>query len=92
MKLYSLCFKLFESFSFSDDETRVKLESPSYNSSDYINANYIDGYCKQKAYIATQGPMKNTIDDFWLLCWEQNVQVIVMVTKLEERGRVSPFL
>ncbi|XP_012554371.2 receptor-type tyrosine-protein phosphatase delta isoform X1 [Hydra vulgaris] len=69
------------------DETRVKLECPSHNSSDYINANYIDGYCKQKAYIATQGPMKNTINDFWLLCWEQNVQVIVMVTKLEERGR-----
>ncbi|XP_065658275.1 receptor-type tyrosine-protein phosphatase delta-like [Hydra vulgaris] len=57
------------------DETCVKLECPSHNSSDYINANYINGYCKQRAYIATQGPMKNTINDFWLLCWEQNVQV-----------------
>ena len=74
---------------FLDDETRVKLEHTGALCSDYINANYIDGYCREKAYIATQGPMKNTLEDFWRLVWEQNVQTIVMMTKLEERGRVS---
>ena len=76
--------------SFADDHTRVQLvELDGYPGSDYINANFIDGYCKEKAYIATQGPTKTTLIDFWRLCWEQNTNCIVMMTKLEERHRVS---
>ena len=71
------------------DTTRVKLDHTGILCSDYINGNFIDGYCKEKAYISTQGPLKATVDDFWRLCWENNVQSIVMMTRLEERGRVS---
>jgi len=56
--------------------------------SDFINANYMDGYRKQNAYIATQGPLPETFGDFWRCVWEQRSSTIVMMTKLEERSRI----
>jgi len=57
--------------------------------SDYINANYCDGYRKHNAYVATQGPLQETFGDFWRMCWEVRTSTIVMMTKLEERTRVK---
>ncbi|XP_052059414.1 receptor-type tyrosine-protein phosphatase kappa-like isoform X1 [Mytilus californianus] len=54
---------------------------------DYINASYIDSYDKERAYIASQGPKKNTLRDFWHMIWQEKVGKIVMVTKLEEERR-----
>lgn len=53
-----------------------------------MNANYIDGYRKQNAYIATQGALPETFGDFWRMIWEQRSATVVMMTKLEERSRV----
>ena len=53
-----------------------------------MNANYIDGYRKQNAYIATQGSLPETFGDFWRMIWEQRSATVVMMTKLEERSRV----
>lgn len=72
------------------DHSRVVLK-PIENipGSDYINANYCDGYNKPDHYIATQGPLPNTVGDFWRMVWEQKSRTIVMMTLLEERGRVK---
>ncbi|CAL8085119.1 unnamed protein product [Calicophoron daubneyi] len=73
------------------DHSRVVLQplSPDDPDSDYINANYLDGYRKQNAYIATQGPLPHTIADFWRMVWEQRSAMIVSMTRLEERARIK---
>ena len=73
------------------DYNRVRL--PILNkddpSSDFINANYIDGYKKPNYYIAAQGPTAGTVNDFWYMLWENKTDVIVMLTNLEEKGKVK---
>ncbi|XP_059396130.1 receptor-type tyrosine-protein phosphatase delta-like isoform X31 [Carassius carassius] len=72
------------------DHSRVLLSAiDGIPGSDYINSNYIDGYRKQNAYIATQGALPETFGDFWRMIWEQRSANIVMMTKLEERSRVK---
>ncbi|XP_058857335.1 receptor-type tyrosine-protein phosphatase delta isoform X17 [Acipenser ruthenus] len=72
------------------DHSRVLLSAiEGIPGSDYVNSNYIDGYRKQNAYIATQGPLPETFGDFWRMIWEQRSANVVMMTKLEERSRVK---
>ncbi|XP_043371469.1 receptor-type tyrosine-protein phosphatase delta isoform X40 [Dermochelys coriacea] len=72
------------------DHSRVLLSAiEGIPGSDYVNANYIDGYRKQNAYIATQGALPETFGDFWRMMWEQRGATVVMMTKLEERSRVK---
>uniref|UniRef100_A0A8C3HI25 protein-tyrosine-phosphatase n=1 Tax=Chrysemys picta bellii TaxID=8478 RepID=A0A8C3HI25_CHRPI len=65
----------------------LKPKNPADSLSTYINANYIRGYGgKEKSFIATQGPMINTVNDFWQMVWQEDSPVIVMITKLKEKN------
>lgn len=69
--------------------TRVVLsEYAGIPGSDYINANFIKGASGSPAYIASQGPLPNTVNDFWRMVVECEVQVIVMACNAEEAGKV----
>ena len=60
------------------DITRVVLKTCP-TGDDYINASYLNGFEKEKAYIASQGPLENTCEDFWRMVWENLTSTIVMV-------------
>ncbi|KAB0346714.1 hypothetical protein FD754_011571, partial [Muntiacus muntjak] len=71
------------------DTSRVKLSVQTHSTDDYINANYLPGYHSKEDFIATQGPLPNTLKDFWRMVWEKNVYAIVMLTKCVEQGRTK---
>ncbi|XP_040910877.1 receptor-type tyrosine-protein phosphatase V-like isoform X2 [Toxotes jaculatrix] len=71
------------------DHCRVRLSAQnSHPHTDYINANFVPGGGSERDFICTQGPLYNTMADFWRMVWEQNVRIIVMVTALKHKDTV----
>ncbi|XP_073514296.1 receptor-type tyrosine-protein phosphatase beta-like isoform X2 [Phyllobates terribilis] len=71
------------------DVSRVVLSSHEDPTEDYINANYIPGYNSPKEFIAAQGPLPRTVNDFWRMIWEKDVKAVIMLTKCVELGKVK---
>ncbi|KAM5138236.1 uncharacterized protein ACMZJ9_016836 [Mantella aurantiaca] len=71
------------------DLSRVILSTDGTSTDDYINANFIPGYRNAKEFIAAQGPLPRTINDFWRMIWEKDVRTIVMLTRCVEIGKVK---
>jgi len=72
------------------DSYRVKLDR---RSSDYINASRVShfdeeiGKQKGKSYISTQGPLPNTVEDFWFMVMQEKSCAILMIAKEIEKER-----
>lgn len=73
------------------DDTRVRIIGADAAGTDYINANHVTATVggQQLWYIASQGPMRNTFEDFWAMVWQQRAKLIAMVTGLQEGGRIK---
>ncbi|XP_063811480.1 tyrosine-protein phosphatase non-receptor type 22 isoform X2 [Pseudophryne corroboree] len=70
------------------DHSRVELSLiTSDEETDFINASFIRGVYYPRAYIATQGPLPNTVVDFWRMIWEYNIGVIAMACMEFEYGK-----
>jgi len=70
------------------DESRVKLQVDS-NKTNYIHANFVDGYKQRNAFINAQGPLDETVEEFWLMIWQQLTLVIAMTTKVLEQRKLK---
>ncbi|XP_041083067.1 tyrosine-protein phosphatase non-receptor type 7-like isoform X2 [Polyodon spathula] len=71
-------------------QTRVCLRKKGHDGDSYINANYIQEYKgTEKRFIATQGPMVNTVSDFWEMVWQEDSPIIIMITKLQEKKELE---
>ncbi|CAK6967161.1 tyrosine-protein phosphatase non-receptor type 2a [Scomber scombrus] len=65
------------------DHSRVKLEN---SENDYINASLVMVEEAQRAYILSQGPLRNTCGHFWLMIWEQCSKAVIMLNRVIEKG------
>ncbi|KAI1404135.1 hypothetical protein F4819DRAFT_494980 [Hypoxylon fuscum] len=71
------------------DHARVRLAGRADSTCDYINASHVQASRSNKRYIASQGPLPATFDDFWSVIWDQDVRVIVMLTAESEGGQLK---
>ncbi|PSN67537.1 hypothetical protein BS50DRAFT_393888 [Corynespora cassiicola Philippines] len=71
------------------EHSRVKLGGVPSGGCDYVNANHVQSSFSNKRYIATQGPLPATFNDFWNVVWQQDVRVIVMLTAEQEGGQLK---
>ncbi|XP_065936957.1 receptor-type tyrosine-protein phosphatase zeta-like isoform X1 [Magallana gigas] len=72
------------------DHNFVKLRADEDDTEGYVNASYIHGFGKEKAYIAAQGPFnQRTLEDFWGIVWQNDCTRIVMLTNLYEGDKMK---
>ncbi|POR34395.1 Tyrosine-protein phosphatase 1 [Tolypocladium paradoxum] len=71
------------------EHARVRLQNRQDGCCDYVNASHLTASRSNKRYIASQGPLPATCEDFWSVIWEQDVRVIVMLTAESEGGQLK---
>uniref|UniRef100_F1KYQ4 Tyrosine-protein phosphatase non-receptor type 3 n=1 Tax=Ascaris suum TaxID=6253 RepID=F1KYQ4_ASCSU len=71
---------------FCLDATRVTLQG---QQEDYIHANYVRHKVLQNTFIITQGPLPNTVADFWHMIWQERTGVIFMLCCYTEENKTK---
>lgn len=75
------------------DYNRVVLKTDNSGHStkhnDYINASIVTGLPGCEQYIVCQGPLPHTSLDFWQMNWENDINLILMLTREEEKSRIK---
>eukprot|EP00730_Choanoeca_flexa_P003553 TRINITY_DN11441_c0_g1_i1.p1 TRINITY_DN11441_c0_g1~~TRINITY_DN11441_c0_g1_i1.p1 ORF type:complete len:461 (+),score=138.90 TRINITY_DN11441_c0_g1_i1:77-1459(+) len=66
------------------DASRVVLNLP--DGRDYINASWCKGAAREKQYIASQGPVPDSFEEFWWMVWTTKTPAIVMTTREVEKN------
>ncbi|GAA5847010.1 hypothetical protein JCM9279_006990 [Rhodotorula babjevae] len=72
---------------FPYEHSRVRLKQHSPSATDYVNASHLFLRGSTKRFIASQGPLPTTFRDFWQMCDQEHVGVVIMLTNLREAGR-----
>ncbi|CAI8021345.1 Receptor-type tyrosine-protein phosphatase epsilon [Geodia barretti] len=67
-----------------NDFQRVCLRLTGQPGSDYINGSWINGYRQSNAFMVTQAPLDNTVNDLWRMVWESGSKTIVMLNDLQD--------
>ncbi|KAK3298081.1 uncharacterized protein B0H64DRAFT_137359 [Chaetomium fimeti] len=71
------------------EHARVRLLGRPEGVCDYVNASHLQAKRSHKRYIASQGPLPATFEDFWSVVWDNDVRVIVMLTAESEGGQLK---
>ncbi|CAJ0948881.1 unnamed protein product, partial [Mesorhabditis belari] len=66
------------------DKGRIILKPPA--PCDYIHANYVATPMSDKRFICTQGPLDNTLIDFWHMIIQEETDSIIMLCNVIEKG------
>uniref|UniRef100_W5MLN4 Receptor-type tyrosine-protein phosphatase C n=1 Tax=Lepisosteus oculatus TaxID=7918 RepID=W5MLN4_LEPOC len=67
-----------------EEDTEDSSDDDDEDSTKYINASFMDGYWGQRSLIAAQGPLPDTIADFWQMVFQKKIKIIVMLTECTE--------
>ncbi|GMG47309.1 unnamed protein product [Ambrosiozyma monospora] len=75
------------------DQQQQILDQEDDLNSNYINASYLHTKPCQSNYIATQGPLKDTIGDFWKVVMDHRIPFIVSLTAQLENSveKCAPY-
>jgi protein tyrosine phosphatase len=73
------------------DQNRVLLKNLKQGQTDFLNASPLSVPFANRDYILTQGPLKETAEDFWQMIWETDSRIVIMLSNIIEKGSMKCY-